>query len=389
MADARLVPAVQDAETTYRNAGGTLADLKGRALGAYFAPDEIRFLPRNVRDGRALALAYLTARAVMDRLDTVLGIDCWRDEYTHLPNGSVMCALSVRFDPEGDWITKSDVGGESEQPDESDRQKAAISDALKRAAVKFGVGRYLYQLPRTWCNYDTKAKEFTSVPTIPAEMLPTAYRPWTREKELKVSGMLEACCDKAKIGREHWPQVAGAILAKYGYTAKNRGMVQGRHADAMIRQLGEWMQEIAREDKEQPSAPIRVADLGKPAEKPKPAQAPAAQQKAAPPKADEPAAKKTANTDGPRLPLNGAELLARLELKDRELSDAGRCKRDELKAYVLAQGAKSMWSMDMTRWGNGAIAKASEWVREFISQLPSPGSVPQDEPNDAPDYAVA
>jgi hypothetical protein len=40
-----------------------------------------------------------------------------------------------------------DVGGPSEQPDEGDRVKAAFSDALKRAAVKFGIGRYLYRLP--------------------------------------------------------------------------------------------------------------------------------------------------------------------------------------------------------------------------------------------------
>ena len=43
-----------------------------------------------------------------------------------------------------------DVGAPSEQPDGGDRLKAAFSDALKRAAVKFGIGRYLYRLPQQW-----------------------------------------------------------------------------------------------------------------------------------------------------------------------------------------------------------------------------------------------
>src|SRR5881275_1046881 len=59
--------------------------------------------------------------------------------------GSMMCRLRLRLGDE--WVTKVDVGGPSEQPDGGDRLKAAFSDALKRAAVKFGIGRYLYRLP--------------------------------------------------------------------------------------------------------------------------------------------------------------------------------------------------------------------------------------------------
>jgi hypothetical protein len=65
-----------------------------------------------------------------------------------------------------------DVGGQSEQPDEGDRRKAAFSDALKRAAVKFGIGRYLYRLPQIWCDYDPKKRQFVRPPTLPASALP-------------------------------------------------------------------------------------------------------------------------------------------------------------------------------------------------------------------------
>jgi hypothetical protein len=49
----------------------------------------------------------------------------------------VLCRLTVL------GITKEDVG-------EGEDLKSAFSDAFKRVAVKFGVGRYLYELPKKW-----------------------------------------------------------------------------------------------------------------------------------------------------------------------------------------------------------------------------------------------
>jgi hypothetical protein len=86
----------------------------------------------------------------------------------------VVCRLRLRLGDE--WITKMDVGGQSEQPDEGDRRKAAFSDALKRAAVKFGVGRYLYRLPQQWCDYDPQKKQFTRTPALPPSALPRAAK---------------------------------------------------------------------------------------------------------------------------------------------------------------------------------------------------------------------
>jgi hypothetical protein len=98
------------------------------------------------------------ARVVMDRLDDVMGVDGWEDVYTVLPGDQVQCQLTLVID--GKRITKSDVGGESEQPDDGDKRKAAFSDALKRTAVKFGVGRYLYRLPQQWLDFDAQKKQF-------------------------------------------------------------------------------------------------------------------------------------------------------------------------------------------------------------------------------------
>ena len=136
-----------------------------RALAAPFDEHEVKFKPQAVKGNRALALAYVDVRAIMDRLDNVLGVENWQDRYQLLPDNSVMCQLRLRI---GDrWITKADVGGPSEQPDGGDRLKAAFSDALKRAAVKFGIGRYLYRLPQQWADYDPQKRQFAAPPRLP------------------------------------------------------------------------------------------------------------------------------------------------------------------------------------------------------------------------------
>jgi hypothetical protein len=137
------------------------------ALAAPFAAEALHFKPAVVSGNRALALPYVDARAIQDRLDEVLGVAGWQDEYEPLPDGSVVCQLRCRIG--GEWIVKTDVGSPSEQPDGGDRLKAAFSDALKRAAVKFGIGRYLYRLPSQWVDYDPAKKRFARTPLLPQE----------------------------------------------------------------------------------------------------------------------------------------------------------------------------------------------------------------------------
>src|SRR5947209_10312718 len=141
-----------------------------RALIAPFDPTEVKFKPGFVSGNRALALAYVDARVIQDRLDEVLGVEGWQDDYECLADGSVVCRLRLRLGDE--WVTKVDVGGPSEQPDGGDRLKAAFSDALKRAAVKFGVGRYLYRLPAQWVDYDPQRRQFVKPPSLPDFALP-------------------------------------------------------------------------------------------------------------------------------------------------------------------------------------------------------------------------
>jgi hypothetical protein len=108
------------------------------ALAAPFAHDEVRVRPQG-----NWQIQYITARTVMNRLDEILGPANWWDEYRQQEN-CIVCRLTVRL-PDGQVITKEDAGGHAGMSDQGDDEKSAHSDAFKRAAVKFGIGRYLYR----------------------------------------------------------------------------------------------------------------------------------------------------------------------------------------------------------------------------------------------------
>lgn len=113
-----------------------------QALARPFPDDATKSKPL----GKGQQARYITARTVMNRLDEVLGPENWTAEYTPFgAPGSVLCRLVVLL-PDGAKAVKCDVG----QPGDGEDDKSAVSDALKRAAVQLGVGRYLYNdgMPR-------------------------------------------------------------------------------------------------------------------------------------------------------------------------------------------------------------------------------------------------
>lgn len=93
----------------------------------------------------AMALAYIDARSVMARLDEAVGPQNWQDRYRS-EGGRMLCDLSVRID--GEWVSKSDGSGDSN----FEGEKGGISGAFKRAAVKWGIGRYLYDVDALWAD---------------------------------------------------------------------------------------------------------------------------------------------------------------------------------------------------------------------------------------------
>jgi hypothetical protein len=92
----------------------------------------------------AMVLAYVTNRAIMDRLDEVCGQGRWENKFTVGPLGGMMCGISIKIDDE--WVTKWDGAEETKV----EKTKGAYSASMKRAAVQWGIGRYLYDLDATF-----------------------------------------------------------------------------------------------------------------------------------------------------------------------------------------------------------------------------------------------
>lgn len=87
-------------------------------------------------------LLYKDARCDMKVMDETFGPLGWKKSY-ELINGNLFCTVSVR-DEQGEWITRQDVGVESN----TEKEKGQASDAFKRACVNFGIGRELYTSPK-------------------------------------------------------------------------------------------------------------------------------------------------------------------------------------------------------------------------------------------------
>ena len=126
----------------------------------------------------AMVLAYLTNRAIQQRLDDVVGCGAWENFYVAGPQGGVLCGIAIY------GVTKWDGADNTE----IEAVKGGLSDSMKRAAVQWGMGRYLYRLPsgfaecsaskqtgKAWRkHYDKKTKKsmWWKIPDLPADFLP-------------------------------------------------------------------------------------------------------------------------------------------------------------------------------------------------------------------------
>ena len=123
-------------------------------LSEPFSKDEVEWrVQRSGRSGGgkpyAMVLCYVTARAIMNRLDAVCGPMNWRDEF-RTTEGGTMCGISIRCGDE--WVTKWDGSPDTQV----EAFKGGLSKAFVRCAVKWGIGRYLYSLPTTFADITDK-----------------------------------------------------------------------------------------------------------------------------------------------------------------------------------------------------------------------------------------
>jgi hypothetical protein len=165
----------------------------------------------------ATAFAYLTARAVQQKLDDVCGPWGWRNEFVEWRDQAQVCGISIWNQQRKEWITKWD--GADETGFES--TKGGLSNSMKRAATQWGIGRYLYNLDRTYVktsptriegwNYQAPKKDkegnikvpkfYWETPELPDWALPEEEKE-QREKEREARKKQVAKNKKAKEEEE-------------------------------------------------------------------------------------------------------------------------------------------------------------------------------------------
>ena len=199
------------------------------ALSARFTPEEVRLKPGG--KGRP-EVKFVTARTVMNRFDTVLGPENWWDDYRPAGEHSTLCVLSIRL-PDGSVLTKCDAGGAAGMADLGDDEKSAVSDAFKRAAVKFGVGRYLYR--DGVASFPKRIARPIAVPGLSAE------GPWVPGTATELGDWLRAQADSFDIEPttelRRWADKGGYPAEMESWTAHQLGQAHLKAESIVKRQL--------------------------------------------------------------------------------------------------------------------------------------------------------
>lgn len=130
----------------YMNPDGTPTSIGWRKIGEAFRKP---MSTRSFKGRGGKTFDYVTARQVQDRLDGTVGPGNWSTEVTVIradPPVSVMVGLAVF----GVWKWDAGYSNNPDKIDPDDKAtedeplKAAVSDGFKRAAVQWGLGRFLY-----------------------------------------------------------------------------------------------------------------------------------------------------------------------------------------------------------------------------------------------------
>lgn len=101
---------------------------------------------------KATCVAYVDARDVMNLLDEGVGAENWQSDFKEI-KGNLYAGIGIRFNNDSmEWVWKWDCGTESN----TEKEKGEASDAFKRASVKWGIGRFLYDLPMQYIKTNEK-----------------------------------------------------------------------------------------------------------------------------------------------------------------------------------------------------------------------------------------
>lgn len=120
--------------------------------------EEVEARIQSVNDRGAIFLLYKDARVDQKILDETFGPMNWQRSH-QLIDGKLFCTVSVWDDDRKQWVSKQDVGTESN----TEKEKGQASDAFKRACFNWGIGRELYSAPFIFVG---SANKYSSVDVV-------------------------------------------------------------------------------------------------------------------------------------------------------------------------------------------------------------------------------
>lgn len=134
-------------------------DIQDKLLAPFEDSDiEWRLQHVNKEKGFGIAVPYVTNRAIQQRLDKAVGADGWKNEYIPWHSDgekqSQLCGISIYFEDRKEWVTKYDGAEDSD----IEPVKGGLSDSMKRAAVQWGVGRYLYSMGTVYVDVEKRGE---------------------------------------------------------------------------------------------------------------------------------------------------------------------------------------------------------------------------------------
>lgn len=154
-----------------------------QALSAPFSNGDIewRVSATTADKTKGLAVPYVTNRAIQNRLDDTVGIDGWHNTFQPWKDGKAqLCGISIYFIQQKQWLTKWDGADDSD----FESVKGGLSDSMKRAAVEWGIGRYLYGMTQLWVKVEQRGKGFFIVDGEKGR-LNAAHEEWVQKVQSK------------------------------------------------------------------------------------------------------------------------------------------------------------------------------------------------------------
>ena len=132
-----------------------------KRLAEPFKGSEIEWRIQGVDQSRlrGMAVPYIDSRAIQRRLDDVVSPFGWKNEFKQWHENSQLCCISILHTDENgskEWHDKWD-GAENSK---IEAVKGGLSDSFKRAAVLWGIGRYLYDFGAKWVDVEKKGDSF-------------------------------------------------------------------------------------------------------------------------------------------------------------------------------------------------------------------------------------